>query len=342
MEELKQLILLIKNIGFIRGWALYALIIPILMFIYHLFISRKRTLTMNASSLIWREGIRNTLRTRLRNLPFFIRLLAISMLIIAFAGPYTSLSWEKISKEGIDIMIVLDVSGSMLAQDFKPNRIEAAKAEAINFIKGRPSDRFGLVIFSRDAITQCPLTYDHSAVISLINKIKHGYLDDGTAIGMGIATALARLQESNAKSRVIILLTDGVNNAGEISPLTAGQMAKEMGVKIYSIGIGTRGVAPYPIPTPMGIVYQNMPVEIDEALLQEISSNTGGKYFRATDNQKLREIYAEIDKMEKAKIETHQYQQKNELFVIPATAGLLFLFLEIAIRSLYIRKPFTW
>jgi Ca-activated chloride channel family protein len=220
----------------------------------------------------------------------------------------------------------------MLSQDFKPNRIDAAKDLAIEFISGRQSDRIGLVIFSSESFTQCPLTTDHAVLINLFKDIKSGMIDDGTAIGSGLATAVSRLKDSNAKSKVIILLTDGVNNSGSISPLTAAEIAKTFGIRVYTVGIGTHGSALCPVQTPFGIQYQNMPVEIDEDVLTKIANMTNGKYFRATDNQKLRSIYTEIDKLEKSKIDVTEYTKRKDEYLWFGLIALFFIISELALR----------
>jgi Ca-activated chloride channel family protein len=220
----------------------------------------------------------------------------------------------------------------MLARDFKPDRLEASKNVATEFISGRPYDRMGLVVFSGESFTQCPLTTDHAVLINLMLEIQSGMIEDGTAIGNGLATAVNRIKDSEAKSKVIILLTDGVNNRGEIAPATAADIAKAYGIRVYTIGVGTQGMAPYPVQTPFGIQYQDMPVEIDEGILKEISSKTGGKYFRATDNNKLVQVYAEIDKLEKSKIDVRQFIRKEEKFLLPAIIAFILLGLEVLLR----------
>jgi Ca-activated chloride channel family protein len=233
---------------------------------------------------------------------------------------------------------VNDISGSMLAEDFRPNRIEAAKKVAMDFIDGRPTDRIGLVIFSGESFTQCPLTLDHGVIKSLLSEIKSGMIEDGTAIGMGLATAVSRLKDSKAKSRVIVLLTDGINNRGSIDPLTAAGIAQQFGIRAYTIGVGTTGMAPYPVQTPFGTQYQNVPVEIDEKLLEQIADQTGGKYYRATDNKKLKAIYDEIDRLEKTKIEVTQFRRHKEEFYSAAMFAGLFLLLELIFSQTLFRK----
>ena len=254
-------------------------------------------------------------------------------MIIVLARPQKTDKFQDISTEGIDIVLAQDISGSMLARDFRPDRLEASKNIATEFISGRPYDRIGLVVFSGESFTQCPLTTDHAVLINLLREIQSGMIEDGTAIGMGLATAVNRIKDSKAKSKVIILLTDGVNNRGEIAPATAAGIAKTFGIRVYTIGVGTQGMAPYPVQTPYGIQYQDMPVEIDEAILQEIAQNTGGKYFRATDNDKLIQVYREIDKLEKSKIDVRQFSRKEEKFLFPAILAFCMLIFEITARN---------
>jgi Ca-activated chloride channel family protein len=270
-----------------------------------------------------------------------LRSLAMAALIVALARPQSSLSWQDSTTEGIDIMIASDISGSMLAEDFKPNRLEAGKNIAIDFIKNRPNDRIGLVIFSGESFTQCPLTIDHDVLINLYADIKNGMIEDGTAIGMGLATAVNRLRGSEAKSKVIILLTDGSNNAGSIPPITAAEIAKQFNVRVYTVGLGTNGYAPYPVQTPFGVQYQRMKVDIDEGTLSKIASITGGKYFRATNNETLKEIYIQIDKLEKAKIDVTQYRKKTEMFLPWAIIALVLLSLEFLLKNTLFKGALT-
>ncbi len=270
-----------------------------------------------------------------------MRCLGMAALVVAMARPQSSLSWQNSTTEGIDIVIASDISGSMLAEDFKPNRLEAGKQIAIDFIKGRPDDRIGLVIFSGESFTQCPLTIDHSVLINLFGDIKNGMITDGTAIGMGLATAVNRLKNSEAKSKVVILLTDGSNNAGSIPPITAAEIAKQFKVRVYTVGLGTNGSAPYPVPTATGIQYQNVPVVIDEVTLSKIANITGGKYFRATNNETLKNIYAQIDQLEKAKIDVTQYRKKTEMFLPWALIALFFLLLEFIMKNTLFRGALT-
>jgi len=275
------------------------------------------------------SGKGGSIKKAFRHLPFIFRFIAIAALIVAIARPRSSEDFEKIDTEGIDIVFALDISTSMLARDFKPDRISAAKDIAIEFIAQRPNDRMGVVVFAGESFTQCPLTTDRATLINLMKEIETGLIEDGTAIGNGLATAVARLKDSQAKSRVIILLTDGVNNRGEIAPLMAVEIAKTYGVRVYTIGIGAMGMAPYPVMTPFGVDIQQMQVEIDEPLLRQIAGDTGGKYFRATDNTKLLEIYGEINKMEKNKTQVDSFPIYKELFMKYALIALFALAFEI-------------
>ena len=274
----------------------------------------------------------------MRHFPFVLRILAIVMIIIAMARPRSSSEMERVDTEGIDIMLTMDVSTSMLARDFKPDRISAAKDIAIEFISQRPSDRIGIVVFAGESYTQCPLTTDRATLINLMKEISTDLIEDGTAIGNGLATAVARMKDSDAKSRVIILLTDGVNNRGEITPQMAAEIARTYGIRVYTIGVGANGMAPYPVMTPWGVDIQKVQVEIDEDLLSEIASSTGGRYFRATDNTKLMEIYNEINKMEKARITVDSFPVYKELFPGYALAALIALLLELVLKLFVIRR----
>ena len=274
----------------------------------------------------------------LRHLPFVLRMVAVALIIVAMARPRTSSSITKTDAEGIDIVLALDVSTSMLARDFTPDRIEAAKNIAIEFISQRPSDRMGVVVFAGESYTQSPLTTDRATLINLIKEIECGLIDDGTAIGNGLANAVARLKDSQAKSRVVILLTDGVNNRGEITPQTAAEIAKTYGVRVYTIGVGVRGKAPYPVMTPFGVQVVNVDVEIDEDLLRQIAEETGGSYFRATDNTKLMQIYGEINEMEKVKITVDSFPVYTEEFGRFAIWALAAFLLEIVLRIFAARR----
>ena len=275
----------------------------------------------------------------LRHLPAVLRTAALCLIIVALARPRSSTEIEKIDSEGIDIVFVMDVSTSMLARDFTPDRISAAKDIAIEFISQRPSDRMGIVVFAGESYTQCPLTTDRATLINLMKEVQTDLIEDGTAIGNGLATAVARMMDSEAPSRVVILLTDGVNNSGEVAPQTAAEIAKTYGVRVYTIGVGANGMAPYPVMTPWGVEMQNMQVEIDEELLKGISEATGGRYFRATDNTKLAEIYSEINKMEKARTSVDSFPVYKELFGRFGLAALICLLLELLVGLLIRRLP---
>lgn len=273
-----------------------------------------------------------------RHSVFVLEMASLSALIVAMARPQSSNSWSNVTTEGIDIVIALDISTSMLAMDFQPNRIEAAKDVATQFISGRPNDKIGLVVFAGESFTQCPLTTDHATVINLFKNIESGMLEDGTAIGNGLATAVSRLKESSAISKVIILLTDGENNRGEIAPVTAAELAKTFGIRVYTVGVGTIGTAPYPMQTPFGVQVRDMEVKIDEPTLQKIASTTDGKYFRATNNNKLAEIYQEIDKLEKSKIDVKEYSKREEEFMKFALTGALLLVLALFLKITIFRN----
>ena len=274
----------------------------------------------------------------LRHLPPILRLLALSALIVALARPQSFSKEQTSTTEGIDIMMALDVSTSMLARDFNPDRIEAAKRIGSQFISGRPSDRMGLVIFAAEAFTMCPLTLDHASLINQFNEVRMDMLNDGTAIGSGLAMAVSRLRNSDAVSRVVILLTDGVNNCGEIAPYTAAEIAQTYGIRVYVIGIGSEGTAPYPFQTPYGVRFQQVDVQIDEELMQQVAQLTGGEYFRATNNAALEEIYEKIDALEKSKINIDEYLHKSEEFLLWGLLVLCFVGLEIVFRTLILRQ----
>jgi len=268
---------------------------------------------------------------------FVLRILSIALLIIALARPQTTRSSQDITIEGIDIVMAIDISSSMLAEDLKPNRLEAAKNVAIDFIKGRPNDRIGLVVFAGETFTQVPLTTDHTVLNNMFADIKSGMIEDGTAIGDGLATAVSRLRESKAISKVIIILTDGVNNSGAVDPVSAAEIAKLYGIRIYAIGAGSMGTAPYPVQTAFGIRYQDMEVEIDEDLLTNVALMTDGKYFRATSNNKLKAIYEKIDELEKSKIDVTEFHKKSEEFLPFALIALILFGLEIFLRNTLFR-----
>ena len=327
-----------NDISFANPDYLYLLILLVPMIGWYIWKNNDFNATIRTSSLKGFELAGKTYKHYLRHVLFFFRIVAIALVIIVLARPQSVNRWENVTTEGIDIVIALDISSSMLARDFKPNRLDASKNVAVEFISGRPNDRMGLVVFSGESFTQCPLTTDHAVLINLFKDIESGMIEDGTAIGMGLANAVSRLKDSNSKSKVIILLTDGVNNKGEVAPVTAAELAATFDVRVYTVGVGTRGVAPFPVQTPFGTQYRNMEVEIDEDVLREIAEITGGEYFRATDNQKLKQIYKEIDKLEKSKIEVKEYSKKKEEYFLFAGVAILLLLLEILLRNTFLRR----
>ncbi|MCU0363258.1 MAG: VWA domain-containing protein [Bacteroidales bacterium] len=327
-----------NGITFENPLFLYLLLLVPAMAGYYIFRQHKAAASLRMPGLEQFRGSGKTFRHYLRHILFGARALAIALIIIILARPQVTDRFQNVSTEGIDIVLALDISGSMLARDFKPDRLEASKNVAVEFISGRPYDRIGLVVFSGESFTQCPVTTDHAVLVNLLREIQSGMIEDGTAIGNGLATAVNRIKESEAKSKVVILLTDGVNNRGEIAPATAAGIAKTFGVRVYTIGVGTQGVAPYPVQTPFGVQYQNMPVEIDEEVLIDIAESTGGKYFRATDNDKLLQVYGEIDKLEKSKIDVRQFSRKQEKFLLPALIAFALLLLEILARNILFRN----
>ena len=319
---------------------LFLLAVPVLLLVHYLWmeISDRRPHLRVSTVTPWKQEGPSVLQL-IRHLPFLLRTVALVMIIIALARPRSSTEVEKTDSEGIDIVLAMDVSTSMLARDFKPDRISASKDIAIEFISQRPSDRMGIVVFAGESYTQCPLTTDRATLINLMKEIQTDLIADGTAIGNGLATAVARMMDSDAPSRVVILLTDGVNNSGEIAPGTAAQIAETYGIRVYTIGVGANGMAPYPVMTPWGVETRNVQVEIDEELLKGISEATGGRYFRATDNTKLSEIYAEINKMEKARITLDSFPVYKELFGKYALVALVCILLEIIVKLLMRRLP---
>jgi Ca-activated chloride channel family protein len=327
-----------NGIKFAEPMYLYLLVLVPAMIAFYIFKQHNTYASLRMPGLQPFKNAGSTFRNYLRHILFALRALAITLLIIILARPQKSDTFQDISTEGIDIILALDISGSMLARDFKPDRLEASKNVAIEFVSGRPYDRIGLVVFSGESFTQCPLTTDHAVLINLMREIQSGMIEDGTAIGMGLATSVNRIKDSEAKSKVIILLTDGVNNRGEIAPATAAGIARTFGIRVYTIGVGTQGVAPYPVQTPYGVQYQNMQVEIDEAILKEIAKSTGGRYFRATDNNKLVQVYSEIDQLEKSKIDVRQYSRKEEKFPLPALIIFCLLAVEMLLRNLLFRN----
>ena len=316
---------------------LYLLVVIPLIIAYYIFVNRRRA-AMRVSTL-GGERMPRTLRYWLRDLPMVLRLSALAVLIVALARPVEAHSSSESSTEGIDIVLAMDISGSMLAKDFEPDRITASKHLASEFAAERIGDRISVVAFAGEAFTQCPLTSDQATVETMLARLRSGVIDDGTAIGNGLANAVARLKDSPAKSRVIILLTDGVNNRGEVAPQMAIEIAKTYGIRVYTIGVGKRGYAPYPYYDAWGNVrYQQQKVEIDEQTLTDIAAKTGGEYFRATDKRALADIYERINNLEKTRIETDNYTRQNEHFAVWLLWALVVLVLEELVRRLWINK----
>ena len=326
-----------SNYTFVNREFFYLLIIPIAILIWYIlkykFVSS--TILFSDTHSISKTI---TLKQRLRHLPYILKIIAAALLIIAIARPQSTANWEESTTEGIDIVLAMDISGSMLARDLKPDRLEASKDVAMDFISKRKNDRVGLVIFAGESFTQCPLTTDHNVLLNLFKDVKSGMVEDGTAIGMGLATAVNRLKDSKAISKVIILLTDGVNNSGMVPPLTAAEIAQKFGIRVYTIGVGTEGFAPYPFQTPFGIQYQDLEVKIDEKSLQDIAILTDGKYFRAINNNSLKEIYKDIDALEKSKIEVTEFHKRSEEFLPFALWALGLLFLGFILQITYLKQ----
>jgi len=325
------------HITFGQPYFLYLLILVPLMVVWKIWKGREQQAAISVSSV---KGLHHvsSWKSLFHHIPFVLRMLAVVCIIVALARPQTRNDEQLTEGEGVDIILSIDVSGSMTAQDFTPNRMEAAKKVAADFVDQRLTDRIGIVIFSGESFTQCPLTTDHAVLKSQIEQIRNGLLEDGTAIGSGLATSVDRLRTSTAKSKVVILLTDGINNGGLIDPGTAKEIAKRFQVKVYTIGVGTDGYAPTPVSTPMGVVMQNEKVAIDEKLLTSIANETGGRYFRAKDNQGLKNIYNEIDKLEKSKVQITKYSRYAEKFYPFVFAALFFLFLEVLLRFTVFKK----
>ncbi len=324
-----------NNITFAYPWMLWGLAIVPVMVWWWVWKYRKQEAALQHSDLAFFAGIKKSLRQRLRWLPYALRVLAVAAVVVALARPQSELSREETTMEGIDIVMAMDVSGSMLAEDFSPNRLEAAKKVAEDFIDGRKNDRIGLVAFAGEAYTKVPLTIDHLVLKEQLKGLKLGTLRDGTALGDGTATAINRIKDSEAKSKVIILLTDGVNNQGSVDPLNAAEIAAMYDIRLYTIGIGSQGKAPYPFKDQFGrVFYQNMDVEIDEALLKDMSANTpDGRYFRATNKKALEEIFSQIDEMEKSKINVLHFSKKKDEFMP---------FLWLALAALAIEALLRW
>lgn len=326
-----------ENIEFANPKLLWLLLLVPLAIIWYVLRHKKQEASVRFSDMKGFTQLPKTWKAYLRHLLFALKMMALCLLIVALARPQSSSTNSTSNIEGIDIVMAMDVSGSMLARDLKPDRLTAAKRVASDFVEGRPGDRMGLVIFSGETFTQVPLTTDHAVMLNMLAEMKNGLIDDGTAIGDGLATAIRRLKDSEAISKVVILLTDGLNNAGSVDPYTAGEMAKLFGIRVYTIGVGSYGTAPYPVQTPFGTQIQQMKVEIDEKLLTQIANMTGGKYFRATSNQKLDEVYQEIDKLERSKIEVTEFRRLHEEFYPLVAWALALLLLEFLLRKTIFR-----
>lgn len=320
---------------------LLLLIIPYLL--WYIVYRKKSEPTMRMSDTFAYRYATRSWKVRLMPVQMLLRILAFALLVIAMARPQTQNSWKDKSVEGIDIMLVMDVSTSMLAEDLKPNRLEASKQVAAEFITGRPNDNIGLTIFAGEAFTQCPMTIDHSSLLNLLHNVRtdiaaRGLIQDGTAIGMGLANAVSRLKDSKAKSKVVILLTDGSNNMGDLSPMTSAEIAKSFGIRVYTIGVGTNKVAPYPMPVAGGVQYVNVPVEIDSKTLSDIAVATDGSFYRATNTSELHDIYKEIDKLEKSKFNVKKFSKRYEAYQPFAVAALVALLLEVLLRITVFRR----
>lgn len=316
---------------------LLLLLIPAIL--WYVLKRKQRYASLQMSNTFAFKQMPKTWKQRCQHLPFVLRCLVFSLVVVVLARPQSVDSWQNTSTEGIDIVVALDISTSMLAEDLKPNRLEAAKSIASSFVADRHNDNIGLVLFAGESFTQCPLTTDHAVLMNLFGSIQCGMIEDGTAIGLGLANAVSRVKDSQAKSKVIILLTDGTNNRGDIDPLTAAELAKTFGIRVYTIGVGKKGKAPYPFQTANGVVYQNVEVNIDEEPLKQIASLTGGVYFRATDNATLAGIYQEIDQLEKTKMQVREYSKRQEEFRPFALAAFLLLLIEIMLRQIIRSLP---
>lgn len=328
-----------NNITFVHPWYLLGLVLVPLLAAWWLWRYRKQDAAVQHSDIAVFDGMGKSLRVRLRWLPYALRCVAVGAMVVALARPQSSLSRQEMTVEGIDIVMAMDISGSMLAEDFRPNRLEAAKKVAAEFIEGRKSDRMGLVVFAGQAFTQVPLTVDHHVLLQQLGSVKSGVVRDGTALGDGLATAINRIKDSEAKSKVIILLTDGVNNQGSVDPMSAAEICKLYGIRLYTIGVGSLGKAPYPFRDQMGRVhYQNIDVEIDEPLMRQMAETTDdGRYFRATNRKALQEIFFQIDEMEKSKIDVTQYAQTKDEQAPWLWLAVLALLGELLIRWLWFK-----
>ncbi|MBQ7448599.1 MAG: VWA domain-containing protein [Paludibacteraceae bacterium] len=314
---------------------LLLLLIPII--VWYIVEMRKADASLQISGTDTFKGQPKSVRIYMLHLPFLLRVAALLLLTIGLARPQLTDHWHSEQTEGIDIMMALDISGTMQAEDLRPNRLEAAKNVAVEFINARENDNIGLVVFAGESFTQCPLTTDHAVLINLFNSVKFGMIQDGTAIGLGIANAVNRMKDSPTKSKVIILLTDGSNNAGDIDPLTAAKIANQFGIRIYAIGVGSRGQARIPYQTPIGVQYATISGEFDEQTLRQVADQTGGEYFRATDNASLKRIYEQIDQMEKTKIRVREISKKQENFSPFILWAMLLLLCEITLRGFVLR-----
>jgi len=322
-----------SNIEFTYPAFFYAMVLIPLMAAWYIWRGRKGTAPLKLSGFENLDDRVGSSRIWLRHVLALLRMTVVALIIVVLARPQSSNQWEQVTTEGIDIVLCMDVSGSMRAMDFRPNRLEASKNVGIEFVNAREDDRFGLVVFAGESFTQCPMTTDRAVVVNFLNEVDFGVIEDGTAIGMGLATAVNRIKASKAKSKVIILLTDGVNNRGDVGPVTAAEIAAGMGIRVYTIGVGSKGNAPIPVQDMFGrTVTRDMPVEIDEDVLKKIADTTGGTYFRATDNNKLREIYQEIDQLEKTRLDVKQFSKKKEEYFPFLLAAMLILLFEIFLR----------
>lgn len=329
-----------SNLTFAHPWFLLGLVLVPLMVAWYIWRYRKQEAALQHSNLSLFDGIGQSLRVRLRWLPYALRCLAVGAMVVALARPQSQLSRQEMTVEGIDVVLAMDISGSMLAEDFKPNRLEAAKKVAADFIEGRKNDRMGLVVFAGEAFTQVPLTIDHQVLLKQLGAVKSGLVRDGTALGDGLATAINRIKDSQAESKVIILLTDGVNNQGSVDPLSAAEIAALYNIRLYTIGVGARGKAPFPFRDQFGRVhYQNIDVEIDEDLMKQMASATGdGQYFRATNRKALQEIFDQIDEMETSKIDVTQYAQTRDEHQPWLWLAFIALALEALMRYVWLKR----
>jgi len=322
-----------SNIEFAYPAFFYALALIPMMVAWYLWKGRKATAPLKLPGFENLDDRMSSSRVWMRHVLALLRIAVITLIIVVLARPQSSNQWEQVTTEGIDIVLCMDVSGSMRAMDFRPNRLEASKNVGIEFVNARQDDRFGLVVFAGESFTQCPMTTDRAVVVNFLKEVDFGIIEDGTAIGMGLATAVNRIKESKAKSKVIILLTDGVNNRGDVGPVTAAELADGYGIRVYTIGVGTKGNAPIPVQDMFGrTVTRDMPVEIDEDVLQKIAVTTGGAYFRATDNNKLRAIYQQIDELEKTRLDVKHFSKKKEEYFPFLLAAMLILLVEVGLR----------